>query len=130
MDAALREAARVLKPGSGFLCAIEPAMTGSHFPVMRPFNDETEVRALDQAALTRAAGLFETQERFRFEQHPRYDNFEELVSRVTGQSYTDISRESVERDEVRALFEAGRVDDGGYIFDQPMLLNLYRGTMA
>ena len=34
-----------------------------------------------------------------------------------------------ERDEVRELFEAGRAKDGGgYVFEQPMLVNLYRGA--
>ncbi len=129
MDDAIVEATRVLRPGSGFLCAIEPAMTGTHFPVMRPFNDETEVRKAAQAALARtAARLFGREEDYQFTLHPRYESFEALVTRVTGQTYNDISRESVERDDVRALFEAGRTEDGGYVFDQPMMLNLYRGV--
>lgn len=131
MDDALAEAARVLKPNSGFLWVVEPAMTGSHFPVMRPFNDETEVRSLAQAALARtAASLFEDEEDFEYEQHPRYENFEALITRITSQTFQDITREDIERDEVRALFEAGRAAAGDYVFDQPMLLNLYRGAKA
>lgn len=136
MDDALAEAARVLKPG-GFLYVAEPAMTGTHFPVMRPYNDETEVRTLAQAALARAAGggagagadagdLFETPEMSRYTQHPSYENFEALVARVTGQTFNDISREQVERADVRELFEAGRTADGDYVFEQPMLVTLFR----
>ena len=55
MDTALAEAMRVLKPGTGFLCVIEPAVTGTYFKVMRPFHDETLVRAHAQAALGRLA---------------------------------------------------------------------------
>ena len=55
MNAALAEAARVLKPDTGFLCIVEPGMTGTHFPVMRPFHDETHVRTMAQAALARTA---------------------------------------------------------------------------
>ncbi len=136
MDDALIEAARVLKPGSGFLYVAEPAMTGSHFPVMRPFNDETEARNLAQAALARTgAARFGAAQTARYTQYPRYDSFEALVARVTGQTFNDISREQVERDEVRKLFEAGRVENGGggeggggYVFEQPMLVNLYRGA--
>jgi ubiquinone/menaquinone biosynthesis C-methylase UbiE len=127
MDAALTEAARVLKPG-GFLWIVEPGMTGTHFPVMRPFHDETAVRNAAQAALSRTApGLFEGAEYFRYTQHPRYPDFEAFVSRITGQTFNDIKRQQVETGEVRALFEQGRTEAGDYAFEQPMLLNLYRG---
>ena len=128
MDGALEEAARVLKR-DGFLCIVEPAMTGTHFPVMRPFHDETRVRTAAQAALARTARrLFDDEQRFGYMQHARYDNFEAMVARVTGNTFNNISRESVETDEVRKLFESGRTADGIYAFDQPMLLNLYRGV--
>ncbi len=127
MAAALAEAARVLKP-DGFLCVIEPGMDGAHFPVMRPFHDETRVRNVAQAALQRSAPrLFREVELLRYVQYPRYANFEALVARVLGQTFNDIKRERVETDEVRALFEAGRTDAGDYAFEQPMLLDFYRG---
>ena len=127
MDAALTEAARVLKPATGFLCIVEPGMTGSHFQVMRPFHDETIVRTEAQAALARTASqLFHEQKHYRYTMTPRYPEFEAMVARVTGQTFNDIRRERVETDEVRALFEAGRTAAGDYAFDQPMLLNIYR----
>lgn len=127
MDAALMEAARILKPGTGFLCVVEPGMTGTHFKVMRPFHDETRVRTEAQAALSRTATrLFRSEEQFRYMQFPRYPNFEAMVARVTGQTFNDIRREQVETDEVRDLFVAARPEDGEYVFEQPMLLNLYR----
>ena len=126
MDAALAEAARVLKPNSGFIYVVEPAMTGSHFPVSRPFNDETSVRTEAQAALARASDTLDADmTTYVYVQHSRYADFEALVERATGQTFNDINREDVETDEVRALFEAGRSDDGDYVFDQPMLLNLF-----
>lgn len=132
MDHALAEAARVLKPATGFLYVAEPAMTGSHFAVMRTFFDETEVRTLAQAALARtAAALFGVEETALYMQRPRYAGFEAFASQVTGQTFNDIRREQVERDGVRERFEAGRVDGGdgeGYVFEQPMLINLYRGV--
>lgn len=127
MDAALSHAARVLKPDTGFLCVVEPAMTGTYFKVMRPFNDETHVRNEAQAALARTTPrLFQSEERFQYAQFPRYQNFEAMVTRVTGQTFNDIRRERVETEEVRRLFEAGRSEGGEYVFEQPMLLNLYR----
>lgn len=127
MDAALAEAARVLKPATGFLCIVEPGMTGSHFQVMRPFHDETIVRTEAQTALARTASqLFHEETRYRYTMTPRYPDFEAMVARVTGQTFNDIRRERVETAEVRALFEAGRTAAGDYAFDQPMLLNMYR----
>jgi ubiquinone/menaquinone biosynthesis C-methylase UbiE len=130
MEAALAEAARVLKPEAGFLCVVEPGMTGTHFHVMRPFHDETRVRTEAQAALARVATrLFRREDRFQYVQFPRYPNFEALVARVLGQTFNDIQRDRVETPEVRARFEAGRSDEGDYVFEQPMLLNLYRGPI-
>jgi hypothetical protein len=130
MDAALAEAARVLKP-DGALCIVEPGMTGTHFPVMRPFHDETHVRTAAQAALARTAlRLFRSETHFGYTMTPRYPDFEAMVARVTGQTFNNISRDRVETDEVRALFEAGRTPTGDYAFDQPMLLNLYQGPLS
>ena len=130
MEDALSEAARVLKPETGFLWILEPGMTGTHFRAMRPFHDETLVRTEAQAALGRSMSrLFRSEECYQYVQSPRYANFEAMVARVTGQTFNDIRRERVETDEVRALFEAGRTDDGDYVFDQPMLLNVYRGPV-
>ena len=130
MEAALEEAARALRPETGFLCVVEPGTGGTHFPLMRPFHDETGVRNAAQAALERSARrLFRAFELFRYLQYPRYPNFEAFVARFTGQTFNDIARERVETDEVRALFEAGRTNEGDYAFEQPMLLDFYRGPI-
>ena len=129
MDAALTEAARVLKPESGFLYIAEPAMTGSHFELMRLFFDETEVRNLAQAALSRTAtALFGAPETALYIQRPRYAGFDAFVAHVTGHTFNDIVHEQVERDEVRARFEAAREEDGFYVSEQPMLADLYLGA--
>ena len=131
MDGALKEAARILKPKTGFLCVAEPGMTGTHFQVMRPFNDETRVRTEAQAALGRiAARLFQSDALFGYVQFARYPDFEAMVTRVTGLTFIDIRRERVETSDVRSLFEAGRTDSGDYAFEQPMLLNLYQGPIT
>lgn len=129
MDTALREAVRVLKPQTGFLCVVEPGMTGSHFEVMSPFHDETKVRTKAQEALGRLAsdGLFDKVSRHRFVQHPHHASFEDMVTRVTGHTFNAITRDMVETDEVRALFERGRTSEGDYVFEQPMLLDLFQG---
>src|SRR3954447_23970558 len=54
LDAALGEAARVLRPG-GLLYLPEPVAEGPYFELVRAVDDETAVRAAAHAAIGRAA---------------------------------------------------------------------------
>jgi len=125
MAPALTEAARVLRP-DGFLYVAEPGMAGSHFKMMRPFNDEFEVRTLAQQALEKCAEpLFAETERYLYMQRPRHESFDAMVNKFSSLSYNPIPRELIEQDEVRRNFEACKSDDG-YVFDQPMLVDVFR----
>lgn len=125
MDQALKEAGRVLKP-SGFLYVAEPALDCTFFKMMQPFNDEYEVRTLAQQALDRTASKqFETTEKYRCIQRPKFDDFEAMIELFTGMSFNRITREMIDQPEVRKNFDSERTDDG-YVFEQPMLINLYR----
>jgi len=126
MAAALAAVVRKLKP-SGFLCVIEPGMTGSNFALMKPFHDETEVRIAAQRALDlHAAPRFGSRERYAFRQLPRYADFDAFVQRALGQTFNNHQRERIETAQVRALFEAGRTAAGDFAFEQPMRLDLFR----
>ena len=126
MDAALAQAARVLKP-EGFLVVIEPGMAGGNFELMRLYHDETEVRSAAQAALARAAApRFHRIEKRACRQFPRHASFDAFVARALGQTFNAIDRARIETDEVRAVFEAGRTPAGDYVFEQPMLIDVYR----
>ena len=129
MDAALAEAARVLKP-DGFLYVAEPGMEGSHFKLMRPFNDEFEVRTQAQQALEKSARpRFVETARYVYMQRPRHESFAAMVTKFSSLSYNPIPRELIEQDEVRNNFEAGKTDDG-YVFEQPMLIDFHRRLRA
>ncbi len=126
MDGALAEAARVLKPETGFLYVQEPMLAGSMEAVYRPFHDETEVRTLAYTALRRAAvPRFAEARELRYREPVRYDSFATFVEEVAGTTYSDFPRERVDTPEVKAMFEAGRTDDG-YVFTQHNRINLYR----
>src|SRR3954463_12998872 len=78
LEAALAEAARVLRPG-GLLYVQEPLAEGPYFELLRPVDDETAVRAAAHAAIGRAArhGLAHERE-IRFDTevvHAGFDGF-------------------------------------------------------
>lgn len=126
MDAALAEAARVLRPG-GCLCVIEPVLGGSNHALMLPFHDETEVRTAALAALARTTPrLFGEGARYAFMTRPRHVDFPGFVARMLGMSFNNLARERLESEGVRARFEAGRTAAGDYAFEQPHLMDIYR----
>ena len=127
MDAALAEAARVLRP-DGFLFVVEPAMTGSHYQMMRPFHDETRVRTLAQEALERtASGLFKDCRKYTYMMYPKHESFDAAKAFFSSMSFNDIDADKIDQPSVRAAFEAAKTDDG-HVFDQPFLVNVYRGV--
>lgn len=127
MDGALAEAARVLKPETGFLFVLEPMLEGRLEAVYRAYRDETEARVLAYEALGRSATpRFAEAREFRFREDVRYDDFASYVEEVVGISYENFPRENVDVPEVKALFEAGRSGDG-YVFTQHNRVNLYLG---
>ncbi len=127
MDGALLEAIRVLKPEGGFICAVEPLLTGTMEPVYQPFHDESEMRILAYDALGRvAAPRFAEAQELRYSESVPYDDFGTFLEEMTGTTYCDFPRERVDTPEVRAAFEVGRSGDS-YLFDQHIRVNFYRG---
>lgn len=127
MDAALAEAARVVKPG-GTVYVAEPLAEGPSFAMYAPVDDETEVRALADAALGRADGGLLTQESVKFYTNSyHYESFDAMREETIriGPERAAIFEEVA--DEVRALFEElGVKEEKGWRFDQPMRVNILR----
>ncbi len=124
MDEALKEAKRVLKT-EGVLLVLEPDIHGQFSQMIRPFHDETHVRALALEAMDRAADLFKNVDESWFSSEARFESFEAFKQRMIGMSFNDIVAERIETPEVEACFEAGRVDDG-YRFTNPIRIRLFR----
>lgn len=128
LDAALSEAARVLRPG-GVLYVQEPVAEGPYFELLRPVDDETAVRAAAHAAIGRAGdhGL-RRQRELRFDSdlvHPDFASFRDRV--VLADAKRATAFEGLE-DELRARFEATaeRTADGAYRFRHPMRVDVLR----
>jgi SAM-dependent methyltransferase len=129
LDAALGEAARVLRDG-GLLYVQEPVAEGAYFDLLRPIDDETAVRAAAHAAIGRAArhGLSHERE-VRFEAeviHPDFASFRDrvvLADAARAESFGPIEAE------LRARFEAtAERDERGFRFRQPMRVDVLRRT--
>jgi len=128
MDRALSEARRVLKP-DGVLVVIEPDIHGQFSQLIRPFHDETAVRAQALDALTRAQDEYGAVEELWFTTEFRFESFVAFRDRMSGLTFNEIAAEAIDRPVVRAAFEAGRVFDG-YRFTNPMRVRVHRRPAA
>jgi len=128
LDAALAEAARVLRPG-GVLYVQEPVAEGPYFELVRAVDDETEVRAAARAAIGRADrhGLAHEQT-IEFDAqvvHPDFASFRDRV--VLADAERTAAFEEI-GDALSERFEASaeRDEDGGYRFRHPMRVDVLR----
>jgi len=129
LDAALAEAARVLRPG-GLLYVQEPLPEGAYFELLRPVDDETDVRSAAHAAIRRAAGDGLTHEgEVRFDApvvHAAFDSFVERVVLADAERAHAVTRCE---DELHERFHAlAAQDESGWSFRQPMRVDLLRRT--
>jgi SAM-dependent methyltransferase len=128
LDAALAEAARVLRPG-GLLYVQEPVAEGPYFELLRPVDDETQVRAAARAAIERAAGRgLEPERRIEFDSdvvHPDFASFRDRV--VLADAARAAAFAGLEA-QLRERFErAGtRTPGGARRFRQPMRVDVLR----
>jgi SAM-dependent methyltransferase len=127
LDAALAEAARVLRP-AGLLYVQEPVAEGPYFELLRPVDDETAVRAAAQAAIRRAAahGL-EHEREIRFDTDVVHEEFGSFRDRVVLADAGRAAAFSGMEPELRERFEhsAERTGDG-FRFRQPMRVDVLR----
>ena len=126
--AALAEAARVLATG-GLLYVQEPVAAGAYFELLRPVEDETEVRAKAYQALQAAAqtgGLVEQTE-FHYEAPIGHGSFAAMAAAVIAVDERRRPRVEAHRARLeREFLSTADLRDGTYWFYQPCRLNLLR----
>lgn len=127
-DQALAEAARVLR-SEGLLYLSEPLAQGPFFELLRPIDDETEVRALAYRAICDAArhGLMLLREE-TYVHTVRHADFESFRTRVVAaNAERDAIFTALDQDLRQAFERLGQPSaDGGRIFEQPTRANLLR----
>ncbi len=91
-----------------------------------PFHNEDMVRGLAQEALGWAAtGILGSLQQYACVQHGNYDSFDQLISRFAAMSFNATTADIVDTPAVRETFDARR-QDGGFVFDQPTLIDVFR----
>ncbi|TQV81647.1 class I SAM-dependent methyltransferase [Denitrobaculum tricleocarpae] len=125
---ALREALRVLRSG-GEIYVLEPLAEGAFFEMMRPIEDETDVRASAYEALLNAAntsGVCEHRE-LSYEAPLSYESFEACRNEMIAVDESRRPAIEAQGDNLRIAFEsAAEFEEGAYRFASPSRLNLLR----
>jgi SAM-dependent methyltransferase len=124
---ALKEAARVLRPG-GVLFVSEPVADGPFFAVTRLFNDETDVRgkALEALHDARRWGLEPTDE-FVYVVPMKSRDFASFRDRSIAIEPSRAKKFAEREAEIRAAFEKnGKKVADGIEFDTPTRANVFR----
>ncbi len=123
---AIAEAARVLAPG-GKLYVMEPLAEGRYFEVMKPVEDETEVRAAAYAALKAAIadGPWRALQETVYDAPFKYASFGQWKAETTAINPARRAVVEAREAELEAAFTAAAERaDGDFLFWQPSRLNL------
>jgi len=131
MGGALAEALRTLKP-AGTLAVLEPVAAGRHFQLMRPLEDETQVRAEAIAALQRLCDAGQVRRRLRLEYDVAvaFADFAEWTQAMVRVDPARGQRLERQRQTLAASFAslAERDEEGRFLFRQPTRFELFAGA--
>ena len=123
MQAALREAARVIRP-NGVLTIIEPLPAGNFFFALQLIEDETVVRQAAQRAIEAAilSGVLVRMTTLNYVRREVFRTAQEFLDRIV--AVDPSRREIVEQDEsaitAAVLAAAYLHSEGSLVFDQPI----------
>lgn len=126
MEQALKEIARVLKPG-GLAWISEPVYAGDFNDILRLFHDEKVVREKAFAAISQAVeqGFLALDKQYFFNTRSQFDNFEQFDTRMIRVTHSDHQLSPALYQQVRELFSAHLTPEGA-TFLNPQRVDLLR----
>lgn len=131
--AALREAARVVRPG-GRLVVIEPLAEGSFFAALRPVEDETAVRRAAQDALDGliATGALACRRDLTLARSEAFADLDRFLARVLATDPARAEAIRTRRAAIEAAFReaAARDPEGRFVLVQPLRACILEGRFA
>lgn len=122
MPAALKEARRVLKE-NGSIIVVEPKAAGAFFTVMLPVEDETEIRALAESAISGAIenGLVSLKAKVVYDRISRFANADKFIAFLNEADPMRASAAAAEKATIERLFSEHAKRDGDTLtLVQPM----------
>lgn len=129
MNQSLEEAARVVEPAMPIV-VIEPLAEGTFFSVLRPVEDETDVRTAAQEALRSflSDGTFELVEKVDYNRSESFRDLHQFLERVVAVDPAREARVSDNQPEIEAAFHrnARTAADGRMTLEQPMRAHVLR----
>lgn len=130
MDTALREIARVLRPG-GLAYISEPVYAGDFNEILRLFHDEGPVRhaAFEAVRTSVADGVLELAEQRFFNTPNHFEDFADFERRILKATHTQHNLSPELYETVRERFEEHMSEDGAY-FQMPIRVDLLRRPAA
>lgn len=126
MDQALKEIARVLKPG-GLAWISEPVYAGDFNDILRLFHDEKVVREKAFAAVSHAVeqGLLGLEKQYFFNTRSQFDDFEQFDARMIRVTHSNHQLSPELYQQVRSQFTAHLTPEGA-TFLNPQRVDLLR----
>ena len=117
---ALEECARVLRPG-GRLHVVDPLPHGGMTEIVKPLEDETDVRTASQDRLRRLVmPQFRIVEQRDYILTRTFSSFDQVIERVTSADPARVARLPAVIDAVKRAFDQhARLTEAGYEIDQP-----------